>query len=59
MTTADDKETIAGRSNYPWNQYYLQPICAAPAGALCYYNPIKHYNKCYYMYIEIFTGAPE
>lgn len=56
MTITNDKETIAGRSTYRRNQYYLQPTCAAPVGALCYYNPMQHYNKCYYMYIY---WAPE
>jgi hypothetical protein len=45
MTTADDKETIVGRSTYRRNQYYLQPICAAPVGVLYYYNFMQHYKN--------------
>jgi hypothetical protein len=54
MTIANDKETVVGRSTYRRNQYYLQPTCAAPV-ALCYYNTMQHYNKCYYVYI--YRGA--
>jgi hypothetical protein len=43
MTTADDGETVVGRSAYRWNYYCVQSALAQQVGALSY-RMLKQYH---------------